>query len=315
MSAGQTTKQMGAIELPLVRHAASIATSGIERLRARQKIAIFLVLVAIFSVVIDVLRVFVQHGANLAALTLSPGLVDGIMMWSVGLAGLLALVSIDRSLKDIGLRFVSPKYLILAASVPLAYGAAIYVPVWIFGLGRFGGSAVLFAGVLSALSHLPLHLLFAAGEEIGWRGVLVPNLARAAGFKSAALLPGAIWALWHYPDILFFGYNAGTPPLFALTCFSIALIGLGVFLSWLRLSSNSIWPAIIFHGVHNSIIWRAFDHATGRGAMTVYVSTEFGLGFAIAGAVIGCVYWTRLQRETKQEPIKNCREPGRNSAG
>ncbi len=311
----QTTKQKDAIELPLARHAPSIAASSIERRRARQKIAIFLVLVSIFSLVIDVLRVLVQHGANLAALTLSPGLVDGMMMWSVGLAGLLALVTIDRSLKNIGLRFVSPKYLILAASVPLAYCTAIYVPVWIFGLGRFGGSAVLFAGLLSALSHLPLHLFFAAGEEIGWRGVLVPNLARAAGVKSVALLPGAIWALWHYPDILFFGYNVGTPPLFALTCFSIALIGLSVFLSWLSLSSNSIWPAIIFHGVHNSVIWRAFDHATGRGGMTVYISTEFGLGFSIAGAVVGYIYWTRLRREATQELIKNYGESGCNSAG
>jgi uncharacterized protein len=315
MPAEQTTKLKGAIELSPVRHAPSIAAGRIVRRQAWQKVAIFLALAAMFSVVIDVLRVLVQHGANPVALTLSPGFFDGLMMWSVGLAGLLALGTIDRSLKDIGLRFASPKYLILAASVPLAYCTAIYMPVWIFGLGRFGGGAVLLAGLLSALSHLPLHLFFAAGEEIGWRGVLVPNLARAAGFKFAALLPGGIWALWHYPDILFFGYNAGTPPLFALTCFSIALIGSGVFLSWLRLASSSIWPVIIFHGVHNSIMWRAFDHATGRGAMTVYVSTEFGLGFAIAGAVIGYVYWTKLQREAKQELIKNCEEPGHNSAG
>jgi CAAX protease family protein len=301
--------------LPLIRNAPSIAAGGIERRQARQKIAIFLTLVATFSVVIDALRVLIQHGAKLVALTLSPGLVDGLMMWSVGLAGLLALVTIDRSLKDIGLRFASPKYLILAASVPLAYCTAIYVPVWIFGLGRFDGSAVLFAGLLSALSRLPLHLFFAAGEEIGWRGVLVPNLARAAGFKYVALLPGAIWALWHYPDILFFGYNAGTPPLFALTCFSIALIGSGVLLSWLRLASNSIWPAIIFHGVHNSIIWRAFDHATGRSAITVYVSTEFGLGFAIAGAAVGYLYWTALQRETTQEPVGSCGKSCLENAG
>ena len=298
----------GGIELRLVRHAPSITAGDIERRRAWQKIAIFLVLVATFSVVIDVLRVLDQHGANLVALTLSPGLVDGLMMWSVGLAGVLAAATIDRSLKDVGIRFARPKYLILAASVPPAYCTAIYLPVWVFGLGQFSGSAVLFAGLLSALSHLPLHMFFAAGEEIGWRGVLVPNLARAAGFKYVAFLPGAIWALWHYPDILFFGYNAGTPHVFALACFSIALVGLGLFLSWLRLASNSIWPAIVFHGVHNTIIWRAFDHATGRGPMTAYVSTEFGLGFAIAGAVVGYLCWTALQRQFAHEPIKGCGE-------
>ncbi len=311
MPVGPIARQNGAIELPLVGPAPPIATSRIERRRALQKITIFLVLVMAFSAAISALRALIQHGANLSALPLSPSLVDGLMMWSVGLAGVLAALMVDRSLKDVGLGFARPKYLILAASVPLAYCTAIYVPVWIFGLGQFGGGEVLFAGLLSALSGLPLHLFFAAGEEIGWRGVLVPNLARAAGFKYVAVLPGAIWALWHYPDILFFGYNAGTPRVSALACFSVALIGLGVFLSWLRLASNSVWPAVIFHGAHNSIIWRAFDHATGRGAMTGYVATEFGLGFAIAGAVVGYLCWTALQRRMTPEPIKNCGESWR----
>jgi uncharacterized protein len=282
-----------------------VAVYGLERRRARQKIVIFLVLVTAFSASLDCLRVFVPFGANLIILTWTPRLGDALGMWSVGLAGFIALALVDRSLRDIGFAFASSKYLILAAGIPPTYCAVIYVPVWSLGVGRIVGASVLFAGFQSALIHFPLMLFVAAGEEFGWRGVLVPNLVRSTNFKCVALLPGAIWALWHYPDILFFDYNVGTPPLFALICFSTSLIGLGVFLSWLRIASNSVWPAVVFHGVHNSVILGIFDRATGHDAVTVYVTTEFGLGFAAAGAVIGYLFWTKLKVSvgSTQQPV------------
>jgi membrane protease YdiL (CAAX protease family) len=182
----------------------------------------------------------------------------------------------------------------LAAALPFAIGAAIYLPVWFLGLGRFGGTTLLISAAQSALVHFPLHLFAAAGEELGWRGVLVPNLARTSGGKTIAFLPGAIWALWHYPDILFFDYNVGTPVIFALTCFSISLIGAGAFLSWLRLVSGSVWPAVVFHGTHNSIILGIFDRLTEPEAVTQYVTSEFGIGMSVVSAVIGGLCWFKL---------------------
>ena len=265
-----------------------------EQQRAWAKIAIFLVLVAAFAGTLDLLRVFVPFGTKLIILTWTPRLADAVAMWSVGLAGLIALVVIDRTLQDVGLKLGPPKYLLLALALPFVYCTAIYVPVWILGLGRFAGTSVLWTAILSVLVHLPLTLFVAAGEEFGWRGVLVPNLARTVDVTRVAFLPGAIWALWHYPDILFFGYNVGTPFIFALTCFSVSLIGLGAFLSWLRLASNSIWPAVVFHGVHNSVMLGIFDRATKYDAATLYITTEFGAGLAVVGAVIGYVFWSNL---------------------
>src|SRR5262249_58446417 len=48
------------------------------------------------------------------------------------------------------------------------------------------------------------------GEEIGWRGFLVPELAKRYSFTATSVLSGVIWALWHVPIIVFSGYNAGT---------------------------------------------------------------------------------------------------------
>ncbi len=262
-----------------------------ERARGRLKLAAFLILVTLFSAAIGTLQAIVPSGSRLFIVTWTPLLVDAIKMWSVGLAGVIALLMVDHSLRDIGLRRCNPWYVALAAVVPLTYCCAIYVPVWISGVGGFRGGTYLLSRAAAVPFHLLLGLLLAAGEEIGWRGVLVPNLARVSGFAMTAGLPGAIWAVWHYPDILFFGYNGHTEIIFALCCFSISLIGLGMFLTWLRLTSDSVWPAVVFHAVHNTLFWGVFERATENKKVTAYITTEFGVGLSIVAAAIGYICW------------------------
>ena len=102
------------------------------------------------------------------------------------------------------------RYWAIAVLVPIAYCLAIYVPVWLAGLGQFDRS---FPG--RALPYLPMalvtNLFTALGEEIGWRGFLAPAFYRARSFAWAGLATGIIWGLWHVPLIVGGGYDAGTP--------------------------------------------------------------------------------------------------------
>lgn len=108
--------------------------------------------------------------------------------------------------------------------------------------------------VLVQLVALPLgalvNSLLAFGEEIGWRGWLLPALL-PLGTWPALLLGGVVWGLWHAPVILL-GYNFGRPDVTGLLLMVGGCVAWGVLLGWLRLSSGSVWPAVVAHGSLNA---------------------------------------------------------------
>lgn len=113
-------------------------------------------------------------------------------------------------------------------------------------------------GVLVALQFVNvfiaamfINLIPALGEEIGWRGWLLPKLLRFGPWP-AILLSGVIWGLWHAPVILL-GHNyPGTPGWLALLAMVVFCTVMGGIFGWLRLRGGSVWPAALAHSSLNA---------------------------------------------------------------
>ncbi len=268
-----------------------------------RKIVVFLVLTFAMS-------------AIFYALITASGSIQGYswaLMWCPGVAALLTQLIFQRDIRGLGWSIKPSRYWLLGYGVPLGYGLLVYGVVWLTGLGTFAPEAM--ARQTAAQLNLPIqspyvfliiYILIAAtagivsscatalGEEIGWRGLLVPELARRFSFTVTALMSGVIWAIWHYPAILFANYNnAGAPTGFGLACFTVMIIGTSFAFAWLRLRSGSLWPAVLLHASHNLFIQAIFTPLTGTTRFTPYVIGEFGLGLALVVLPVAYLFWRK----------------------
>ncbi len=253
----------------------------------RAKIAIFLLLTFILSAC---LWIPIIHAGKL---NIGGGMYVLALMRCPGIAAIATRLLTQRNLRGQGWGLGRVKSLAIAYGLPLAYTTPVYLLVWgaeIEGFepakwGAFGQSPPTGLALLFSLGVL-LSLITAAGEEIGWRGLLVPELAKLTGFRNLSLISGAIWALWHAPLILFANYHGeGTSTLYSLTCFAVMVVGMSFVMAWVRLSSGSLWPAALLHATHNLFVQGVFDSATVNGGPPDYWVGEFGAGLALTVAV------------------------------
>jgi uncharacterized protein len=272
---------------------------------SRTQVTMYLAFVFLFSSVFYFLM--------LRAHSLSGGgglYVTGIM-WCPALAAFATLCLNGRNFSDLGWKWPARKYAAMSWYVPLMYAGIAYAIVWISGLGGFpnhqfmeglvarmglrvspAASAVLYV-LLAASFGLVGSLSRALGEEIGWRGFLVPELSKTSGFTGTALFSGIVWALWHYPILIWGDYNAGTPSWYGLTCFTVMVVAIAVVFAWLRLKSGSLWTGAILHASHNLYVQAIFTPLTQDRGKTAWFIDEFGALLPLITICFAIYFWRR----------------------
>jgi membrane protease YdiL (CAAX protease family) len=233
------------------------------------------------------------------------------LMWCPAMGALLTCKYLGRPIAGLGWQWGRTRYQVISYLIPLGYSAVTYSIAWLTGIAGLNPaqtgealSKLMGLGSFSKPAAMALYFLAVAttgfvqncattlGEEIGWRGFLVPELARRYSFTSTAVLSGLIWSVWHVPIIVFAGYNAGTGS-FGLAVVFANMIGLCFVLTWLRLKSGSLWTAVILHASSNRFIQYFFDPMTDYSGRTRYILGEFGVGFTVVVAVLAVWFWTR----------------------
>jgi membrane protease YdiL (CAAX protease family) len=286
----------------------------------KKKLALFLVLTTALSAVFHVVI------ARAGSIRANSGLYVAGLMWSPGAAALVTQLVTEGSLRGLGWRWGKTRYQLLSIALPLAIVSVTYAVIWLTGLGGFPDpafveeqimgqldfevsqtQAILIYAVVSATYGLAASSLTALGEEIGWRGFLVPELARPSNFTKTALISGTIWAVWHYPGMVFADYGSEAPIWYGMICFTVMAVAFSVIMAWIRLRSGSVWTAMFLHAAHNVFVQRIFTPLTADTGVTEYVIDEFGAGLAIVYAMVAFVFWRmrdRLQETSDAENVK-----------
>lgn len=128
-----------------------------------------------------------------------------------------------------------------------------------------------------------LNIAATFGEEWGWRGYLMPKLAKRMSITPALLISGVIWGLWHAPiTALGHNYGLGYPGwpvtgVLAMCCFCVVC---GIFLSYVTIRTGSCLAAALGHGAINAL----------AGASTLFAVAGVSpfIGPAPTGIIGGC---------------------------
>jgi membrane protease YdiL (CAAX protease family) len=228
-------------------------------------------------------------------------------MWCPGLAALIATLARNKTLRGLGWGWGRARYFAIAYGLAIAGCLLPYLLVWLpfdaFSRTQFH-QALANAGLPPALRS-PVGLLLvilvvspvtgllsATGEEIGWRGFLVPRMHALVGFTGTSLLVGFIWAAWHYPINVAVSplYRPNVPLWYSNACFTVAVIGFSFMHTWLRLRSQSLWPSALLHAAGNSF-QGVLQTATVENKLTSYLTTEYGASFAVVGCLVALLFW------------------------
>jgi membrane protease YdiL (CAAX protease family) len=227
-------------------------------------------------------------------------LISVANMWCPALAAVLARLIYRRGLEGFGFTLGQARWLVLALLLPAGAGLVMYGSAWLLHVAPLDESKI---PKLFSLSFIPLFFgvlafsCFAAlGEEVGWRGLLVPELSRCMGYTKVAFISGLIWMLWHLP-LIFFGSYHGTGPMWiSLVFFNVLILASSFVHAWMRLVSGSVWVSALLHGSSNYFIQAFYPTLTIRTPEGDEMLGEFGWSAPIISGVIAVVFWCYRSR-------------------
>lgn len=276
-----------------------------ETKNSRRPVFTYLLLVFAFS---SLFYFFTLKAHTLGA---GAGLYVMGLMWCPGLAAMATLKLNGRKLTELGWNWPERKHAFQSWAIPLVYAVVAYLVIWSFGFGGVPNRE--FMQQISTRMGLPISAWFATalyavlggsfglirglasalGEEIGWRGFLVPELFRKFGFTGAAFISGIVWSCWHYPLLIWGDYNSGTPTWYGLTCFTVMVISLSFIFAWIRIKSGSLWTGALLHASHNLYIQAILTPLTRNTGKTAWYIDEFGAVLPIVTMLFAFYLWTK----------------------
>jgi len=145
-------------------------------------------------------------------------------------------------------------YLVAILLMPALRFAAIPLTAWLTGIPADYSHPMIRDVVpldwplLALLIPWILFEIFTNGEEMGWRGYVLPRLQAKYNALTSTLIIGAIWSVWHLPKFFGTGSSEGR----SFFWFTVFTMSVAVLYTWL------------YNNTHGSLLLVTLFHASGN---------------------------------------------------
>jgi uncharacterized protein len=178
-----------------------------------------------------------------------------------------------------------------------AYGTALVIGAGRLQLGETSAATVP-SWTVNFIISLLIGTVVILGEEIGWRGYLLPRFQQLTTRRRAAVVTGFAHGCFHLPLILLATtYDTGGSRWVAAPVAVAVITAGGVFYAWLWDRTGTVWPVAIAHNVVNTVFdLGAASVVATSGSSLASVAGETGfatLGVCVVAAVV-LLRWARV---------------------
>jgi membrane protease YdiL (CAAX protease family) len=141
--------------------------------------------------------------------------------------------------------------------------------------------------------------VFTNGEEMGWRGYVLPRLQAKYNALVSSLILGAIWSVWHLPKFFGTGLN-GDLSFFWFTVFTMSV---AVLYTWLYNNTHgSLLLVTLFHASCNTVgMFLPVKFAVAGGILSNLESVFFVIAAVVVTVLTGAERLSWTEEKQMQE--------------
>lgn len=204
----------------------------------KSSIALYCVILVFATVALAILDFSGINKSSIYASQLAPALaailVSGILSGQPGVKSLMSKLTLWN---------IKLKWYIVSIVIPIIMATANVIYT---GFRINAVTAITVVGVI----------IGCIGEELGWRGFLLPQLQKKHNPLKSSFAVGILWEIWHLPLRIVILYT-GDIPTFLITYVTLAMATMALSITLTSIYNNakeSIVPSVLLHSINNILM-------------------------------------------------------------